>query len=82
MICRDAVKMEDYRESGEPEGLPGPPEVITGVLMTRGGQDEMSSAGGLADLLSEGAGPGQSDPGVSGPGPGALPGRRVWPAGL
>ena len=34
MICRDAVKMEDYRESGAPEGLPGPPEVITGVLMT------------------------------------------------
>ena len=34
MICRDAVKMEDYRESGGPAGPPGPPEVITGVLMT------------------------------------------------
>ena len=34
MICRVTVKTKDYRESGRPAGPPGPPEVITGVLMT------------------------------------------------
>ena len=33
-ICRVTVKRKDYRESGGPAGPPGPPEVITGVLMT------------------------------------------------
>ena len=33
-ICRVTVKRKDYRESGRPAGPPGPPEVITGVLMT------------------------------------------------
>ena len=53
------------------------------ILMTgRWQSDEMPGAGGLADILGEGEGPGHSDTGISGHGTGAVPGRRLWAAGL